>query len=96
MCLPKTLSPVFKFAFIFSVPLIFTLLAASILHFLTAVKNFQFFFQRNPSPLFSITRSSSFSVIHVNVSIKNNFEKETTLFFFFPLKVRVAMRFPRK
>ena len=29
MCLPKILFPVFMFAFIFSLPLIFTLLAAS-------------------------------------------------------------------
>ena len=42
-----------------------------------------FFFLRNSSPLFSITRSSSFSVIHVSVNIKNNAEKETTLLFFF-------------
>ena len=43
---------------------------------------FRFFFQRNSSPLFSITRSSSFSVIHVSVNITNNVEKDTTLFFF--------------
>ena len=49
-----------------------------------------FFFQRNSSPLFLITRSSSFSVIHVNVDIKNNVEKDSTflLFFFFLLKSR--------
>ena len=41
-----------------------------------------FLFQRNSSPLFSITRSSSFSVIHVSVNIKNNVEKDTTLLFF--------------
>ena len=29
-----------------------------------------FFFQRNWSPLFFISRSSSFSVIHVNVDIE--------------------------
>ena len=54
---------------------------------------FMFFFQRNSSPLFSITRSSSFSVIHVSVNIKNNVEKGSTLLFFFSLKVRAAMRF---
>ena len=43
---------------------------------------FRFFFQRNSSPLFWITRSSSFSVIHVSVNITNNVEKDTTLFFF--------------
>ena len=56
-----------------------------------------FFFQRNSSPLFLITRSSSFSVIHVNVDIKNNVEKDSTfLLFFFSLKVQVAMRFPAR
>ena len=33
-------------------------------------------------------RSSSFSVIHVSVHVKKNFEKYTTFFF---LKVRAAM-----
>ena len=38
-----------------------------------------FFFLQNSSLLFSINRSSSFSVIHVSVNIKNNVEKDTTL-----------------
>ena len=42
-----------------------------------------FFFLRNSSPLFSITRSSSFSVVHVSVNIKNNAEKDKTLLLFF-------------
>ena len=42
-----------------------------------------FFFLQNSSLLFSITRSSSFSVIHVSVNIKNNIEKDTTLLLFF-------------
>ena len=42
-----------------------------------------FLFLRNLSPLFSITRSSSFSVLHVSVNIKNNAEKDTTLLLFF-------------
>ena len=42
-----------------------------------------FFFLRNSPPLFSITRSSSFSVIQVSVSIKTNAEKDTTLSLFF-------------
>ena len=67
----------------FSLPLIFTLLAASISHFLTAALTFLFFSLRNSSPLFSITRSSSFSVIHVSANIKNNAEKDTTLLLFF-------------
>ena len=41
-----------------------------------------FFFLRNSSLLFSITRSRSFSVIHVCVNIKNNAEKDTTLLLF--------------
>ena len=44
---------------------------------------FMFFFLQNSSLLFSITRSSSFSVIHVSVNIKNNAEKDTTLLMFF-------------
>ena len=44
---------------------------------------YSFFFLQNSSPLFSITRSSSFSVIHVSVNIKNNAEKDTTLLLFF-------------
>ena len=40
---------------------------------------FMFFFQRNSSPLFSITRPSSSSVIHVSVNIKKkNVEKDTS------------------
>ena len=42
-----------------------------------------FFFLRNSYPLFSRTRSSSFSVIHVSVNVKNNVEKDTTLLLFF-------------
>ena len=69
--------------FYFSLPLIFTFLAANISHFLTAAFNFQIFFLRNSSPLFSKTHSSSFSVIHVTVNIKNNAEKDTSLLLFF-------------
>ena len=66
--------------FYFSLPLIFDfiLLAASISHFFTAA---MFFSLQNTSPLFSITRSSSFSVNHVR--IKNNAEKDKTFFLFF-------------
>ena len=38
---------------------------------------------QSSSLLFSITSSSSFSVIHVSVNIKNNVEKDTTLLLFF-------------
>ena len=44
---------------------------------------FMFFFLQNSSLLFSITRSSSFSVIHASVNIKNNIEKDTTLLLLF-------------
>ena len=80
-----------KFCFLCScyvfTALIFTFLAASISHFFTASMKFScFFFQRNSLPWCSFTRSSSFSVIHMSVHIKNNVEKNTT---FFSLKVRV-------
>ena len=68
--------------FYFSLPIIFTLLAAGISHCLTAALIFMFFFLQNSSLPFSITRSSSFSVIQVSVNIKNNVEKDTTLLFF--------------
>ena len=57
--------------FMFSLPLIFTLVAASISPFShRRYKIFMSFFQQNWSPLFFIARSSSFCVIHVNVHIK--------------------------
>ena len=62
---------------------IFTLLVSSISYFLTAALNFHVFRLRNSSPLFSITRFSSFSVIHVSANIKNDAEKDTTLSLFF-------------
>ena len=68
--------------FYFSVPLIFTLLAASGI-VSPPLWIFMFFFLQNPSLLFSITCSSSFSVIRVSVNIKNNVEKDTTLLLFF-------------
>ena len=61
-----------------------SLLTASISHRLTAALNSVFL----PTKF----GSSSFSVIHVNVNIKNNVEKDTTFF----LKVRAAMRFLSK
>ena len=61
--------------FYFSRPLMFTLLAASISHFLTAALNLYVFLPTKfVSFVLSITRSSSFSVIHVGVNIKNNAE----------------------
>ena len=70
--------------FYFSLPLIFTLLAASISHFFTAALNFHvFLLTKFVSFVLLITRSSSFSVIHVSVNIKNNADKDTTLLLFF-------------
>ena len=85
--LTKTFLLVFLFAFIFLTAAHFylagrSLLTASISHFLTPAMKFSFFFQRNSSPLFLITRSSSFSVIHVSVDIKNNIEQDSTLLLF--------------
>ena len=91
--------------FYFPLPLIFTLLAAPSwpLAFLIVsppVWIFMFFFLQNSSLLFSITRSSSFSVIHVSINIKYNVEKDTTLLVFLSfLKSRrpcdfVAFRLP--
>ena len=79
MCLSNILFPVFMFAFIFHFrsfsprwPLVFLI-------FSPPLWISMFFFLRNSSPLFSVTRSSSFSVIHVSVNIKNNAKKDTTL-----------------
>ena len=63
--------------FYFSLPLIFTLLAASISHFLTAAMKFSCFSSNE------IRLPSSFSVIHVSVNIKTNVEKDTALLMFF-------------
>ena len=68
--------------FIFHCPS-FSPYAAKISHCLTAALNFHFFLTKNSSLLFSITRSSSFSVIRLSVNIKNNVEKDTTLLLFF-------------
>ena len=82
MCLANILSPVLMFAFIFRCrsfspcwPLAFLVVSQPWI--------FMFFFLQNSCLLFLITRSSSFSVIHVSVNIKNNIEKDTTLLLFF-------------
>ena len=75
----------------FPLPLSFTLVAASISHFShRRYKIFMLFFQRNWSPLFFISRSSSFFVIHVNVDIKSKSKERigfivvvVVVFFFF-------------
>ena len=102
MCLPNILFPVFMFAFIFHCRSFSPCWPLAFLIFSPPLWISMFFFLRNSSPLFSITRSSSFSVIHVGVNVKNNTEKDTTLLLFFlskspdgqvvsfPLKHRVA------
>ena len=83
MCLLNILSPVFMFAFIFHCRSFSPCWPLAFLIFSPPLWISMFFFLRNSSPLFSITRSSSFSVIHVSVNIKNNAEKDTTLLLFF-------------
>ena len=83
MCLPNILFPVFMFAFIFHCRSFSPCCPLAFLIFSPPLWISMFFFLRNSSPLFSITRSSSFSVIHVSVNIKNNAEKDTTLLLFF-------------
>ena len=64
--------------FFFSLPLIFHLAAASISPFShRGYKIITFFFQKNWSPLVFISRSSSFSVIHVNATLKLSRKKES-------------------
>ena len=83
MCLPNILFPVFMFAFIFHCRSFSPCWPLAFLIFSPPLWISMFFFLRNSSPLFSVTRSSSFSVIHVSVNIKNNAEKDTTLLLFF-------------
>ena len=57
-------------------------------HFSLSDSRFEFscFSSKNSPLLFSITRSSSFSVIHVSINIRNSVEKDTTLLLFFLFK----------
>ena len=77
MCLPKILFPVFMFAFIFSLPLIF-IWPLAFLIFSPPLWNF---YVSLPTKFvsFVFTRFSCSSVIHVSVNIKDNIEKDTTL-----------------
>ena len=75
--------PVFMFAFIFHCRSFSPCWPLAFLIFSPPLWISMFFFLRNSSPLFSITRSSSFSVIHVSANIKNNAEKDMTLLSFF-------------
>ena len=88
MCLPNIFVSCVHVRFYFSLPLIFNLLAApcwppAFLILSPPLWIFMFSSLQNSSLLFSITRSSSFSVIHVSVNIKKNVEKDTTLLLFF-------------
>ena len=95
MCLPEILFPVFMLFFFFSLPLNFTLPAASISHFLTAAMKFSCFSSIEIRLLCFQSLALALPGFHVSVNIKNNVEKDTTLFFFpLSLKVWAAMRFP--
>ena len=83
MCLPNILFPVFMFAFIFHCSSFSPCWLLAFLIFSAPLWISMFFLIRNSSPLFSITRSSSFSVVNVSVNIKNIAEKDTTLLLFF-------------
>ena len=84
MCLPNILFPVFMFAFIFHCRSFSPCWPLAFLIFSPPLWISMFFFLRNLSPLFSITRSSSFSVIHVSVNIKKKKRrKDTTLLLLF-------------
>ena len=81
MCSPKILMLVLVlFVVIFCTATLFHLAGRKYFSFShRSYEIFMFFFQRKWSPLFFISRSSSFSVIHVSVDIKNNLEKDSTL-----------------
>ena len=83
----------FLFTFIFSLPLIFTLVAASISHFLTAAIKFSRFSSKKRSPLFFISRSSSFSVTPVKVDIKIKSKERISFIIVFISKSPGGMRF---
>ena len=82
MCLPNILFPVFMFAFIFHRRSFSPCWPLAFLIFSPPLWISMFLFLRKSSPLFAITRSSSCSVIHVSLNIKDNTERDTTLLFF--------------
>ena len=73
MCLQKILFPVFMFAFIFSLLLIFTWPLTFLVNYRTAAMKVSFFSSKE------IRLPSSFSDVHVSLNIKNNVEKDSTL-----------------
>ena len=79
----KILLLVFRSLLIFSLPLIFTLLAASISHFLTAAMTFSCFSYNEIRLLCLQSLTLTLSLFHVSVHIKNNVEEDTTLLLFF-------------
>ena len=79
MCSPNILFPVFMLASIFHCRSFSPCWPLAFLFFSPRLWISMFFFLRNSSPLFSITRSSSFSVIYVSANIRNNAGKDTTL-----------------
>ena len=79
MCSPNILFPVFILASIFHCRSFSPCWPLAFLFFSPRLWISMFFFLRNSSPLFSITRSSSFSVIYVSANIRNNAGKDTTL-----------------
>ena len=83
ICLPNILFPVFMFAFIFHCRSFLPCWPLAFLIFSPQHWIWMFFFLQNSSPLFLVTCSSSFSVIHVSVNVKNNAETEATLLLFF-------------
>ena len=75
-----------------SLPLIFTLGAASISHFLTAAIKFSCYSYDEIGLLCFLSLASSFSVIHVSLDIEiKSKERIGFVVVIFPLKVRVAM-----
>ena len=62
--------PVFMFAFIFHCRSFSPCWLLAFLIFSPPLSISMFFFLQNSSPLFSVTRSSSFSIIHVGVNKK--------------------------
>ena len=98
MCSPKVLLLVFiLFAFIFCTTTHSHLAGRKYFSYShRRYEIFMFFFQPNSSPLFFITRSGSFSVIHVGVDIKNNVEKDWIVAVFSPQKAGWPCDFPPK
>ena len=85
MCLPNILFPAFLFAFIVHCHPFSPCWPLAFLLFSPPLWTSMFFFLRNSSPLFSITRSSSFSVIFC-VYTKKKTPKKTGLCDFLPNK----------